>query len=467
MNGYSIEEATKIFMKEAKFHKILNVNDETEQKLINELKRCIQFDVIIQRLIKQSEEKKFNFNGEDVIPYVNLMNLHNFFIANTVDDPNLNGIHIDNMGFYSFEFLENKLKESSIYLPKRKAKLKDIKEVNYDKLLKEFDNAYYQSRRLSDDGKNQKKDRSSLTPKQQRLLTTNECYSPKYYNFISRQYTNINHDTKEKKICTAWYTPISSANVMSFLLFYNRPFQLPSYYLFNGKVDDLIEKSIEQLKRRNKKSVTNNAIRSLIYNIMCFIDDKHLNNYLEESNYHQAVFVDKVLFLAKVDYFYNWVIFTSCFDDSYLYLKGEVDNDFANEYFMKKTSIPYKRKDTAINYLFFTKWYLLSLAKFIRFYNNFDFIKLLESVIEYYDEISKKEIRSNQDLLSDLYKSKEILDLMIIHDMEKESREINVSLLVKLTSIYCKKLSPVIKIKNLNDFINMFPNLLNNDFEKK
>lgn len=471
MNNYSIEESMRMFMNEVESCKIVNIDDEAQQKLIIELKRCIKFDVEIQRLIQIGENLKFNFEDKSVKAYVNLVNLHNFSIAKYNDDPGLEGIHMDNMGLYTFEFLEDKLEKTSIYVPKRKAKLDkwDIREVSYDRLLEEFDNIYYQSERLSDDSKKEKKDRPSLSPKQIDLLKRKDSISfTKYYDFISRQYPKtVGEDAKDKEYITAWYTSIDSANVMSFLLFYNKPFKLP-YHLFDYD-DDTIEKSIKKLKIKNKKITTSNAIRALIYNIMFFIDDKHLNNYLEDNNYHRAVYVDKVIFLAKIDYLFNWILFSSCFSDCPLYLKNDADNtffvDFASEYLMRETSYPNKKKENAINHLFFTKWYFLALIKFVKYYSTSNFIKLLDSITEYYNEISKNLHQSKEDMLSDLYQSKDMLDMMIIYNMEKES-EVNFSLLLKLSSIYCKKVSQIIKIKNLNEFVSTFSSLINSNFEK-
>lgn len=338
-------------------------------------------------------------------------------------DEQIKGIHLDNIGILTFEQLEKRLSKSSIYIPKRKSKFEEnIKEINFDYLYSIYDYEYLEKRRLSNVNVNESKktkliSRSSLHNDKIALLQNakQKLVEARYlpFRYISNEYKRTNNGSKINRV---FYAPICCSNVISFLLFYNKPFKFVND-LYND--DGAFKRSADQVRSQKKASET--PVRSMLSNISQFINDNNLDNYhyldkngnkiylINDDNFKEALYVDRLLFLKKIDYIFNFMLFSCCFDDFELY-SSQIDSDFAYEYLMKKSSISEKKFGSHnFNNLFVTKFYILYLLKNLPTYSISAFISLMESIDSYFENLSRFNLPSDKiALVKDLYNLKDI-----------------------------------------------------------
>ena len=456
-------------------------SDKNEQKLdkyalelwidtiVEQIKKCIVYDIKIKKLVDICEDIKFKYNDEDVTAYVNIVNLHNYEDT----DEQIKGIHLDNIGILTFEQLEKRLSKSSIYIPKRKSKFEEnIKEINFDYLYSIYDYEYLEKRRLSNINDNESKrakliSRSSLHNDKITLLQDYSKLDYLPFRYLCNNYKRTNNDSKINRV---FYAPICCSNVISFLLFYNKPFKFVNdLYNKNGA----FKRSADQVRSQKKASET--PVRSMLSNISQFINDDNLDNYhyldkngnkiylINDDNFKEALYVDKLLFLKKIDYIFNFMLFSCCFDDFELYY-NKIDNDFAYEYLMKKSSISEKKLSSHnFNNLFVTKFYILYLLKYLRTYNISAFISLMESIDSYFENLSRFNLPSDKSaLVKDLYNLKDIfgdnsdlLNILMPKSMSNNPN-VNIKLLNTLSNLITQKTSAVDIVFNLNDFTNKF-----------
>lgn len=449
-----------------------NVQELWIDKIVEHIKKCIVYDIEIKKLIDICEDIKFKYNDEEVTPYVNIVNLHNYEDA----DKQIKGIHLDNIGILTFEQLEKRLSKSSIYIPKRKSKFEEnIKEINFDYLYSIYDYEYLEKRRLSNVNDNESKktkliSRSSLHNDKIALLqnTKQKLVGARYlpFRYISNEYKRTNNGSKINRV---FYAPICCSNVISFLLFYNKPFKFVND-LYND--EGAFKRSADQVRSQKKASET--PVRSMLSNISQFINDNNLDNYhyldkngnkiylINDDNFKEALYVDRLLFLKKIDYIFNFMLFSCCFDDFELY-SSQIDSDFAYEYLMKKSSISEKKFGSHnFNNLFVTKFYILYLLKNLPTYSISAFISLMESIDSYFENLSRFNLPSDKiALVKDLYNLKDIFgdnsDFLNILMPKSISNNPNVKikLLNTLSYLITEKVCPV-KRFNPNDFINQF-----------
>lgn len=445
-----------------------NVQELWIDKIVEHIKKCIVYDIEIKKLIDICEDIKFKYNDEEVTPYVNIVNLHNYEDA----DKQIKGIHLDNIGILTFEQLEKKLSKSSIYIPKRKSKFEEnIKEINFDYLYSIYDYKYLEKRRLSNsnDSKSKKTKLISRSSLHNDKITLLQNYSKLDYlpfRYIFNEYKRTNNDSKINRV---FYAPIACSNVISFLLFYNKPFKFVND-LYND--DGAFKRSADQVRSQKKASET--PVRSMLSNISQFINDNNLDNYhyldkngnkiylINDDNFKEALYVDRLLFLKKIDYIFNFMLFSCCFDDFELY-SSQIDSDFAYEYLMKKSSISEKKFGSHnFNNLFVTKFYILYLLKNLPTYSISAFISLMESIDSYFENLSRFNLPSDKiALVKDLYNLKDIFgdnsDFLNILMPKSISNNPNVKikLLNTLSYLITEKVCPV-KRFNPNDFINKF-----------
>jgi|GEM_PF-6100860 len=447
-----------------------NVQELWIDKIVEHIKKCIVYDIEIKKLIDICEDIKFKYNDEDVTAYVNIVNLHNYEDT----DEQIKGIHLDNIGILTFEQLEKRLSKSSIYIPKRKSKFEEnIKEINFDYLYSIYDYEYLEKRRLSNVNESKKAkliSRSSLHNDKIALLqnTKQKLEEARYlpFRYISNEYKRTNNGSKINRV---FYAPICCSNVISFLLFYNKPFKfINDLYNTNGA----FKRSADQVRSQKKASET--PVRSMLSNISQFINDDNLDNYhyldkngnkiylISDDNFKEALYVDRLLFLKKIDYIFNFMLFSCCFDDFELY-SSQIDSDFAYEYLMKKSSISEKKFSSHnFNDLFVTKFYILYLLKNLPTYSISAFISLMESIDSYFENLSRFNLPNDKiTLVKDLYNLKDIFgdnsDLLNILMPKSVSNNPNVKikLLNTLSYLITEKVCPV-KRFNPNDFINKF-----------
>lgn len=445
-----------------------NVQELWIDKIVEHIKKCIVYDIEIKKLIDICENIKFKYNDEEVTPYVNIVNLHNYEDA----DKQIKGIHLDNIGILTFEQLEKKLSKSSIYIPKRKSKFEEnIKEINFDYLYSIYDYKYLEKRRLSNsnDSKSKKTKLISRSSLHNDKITLLQNYSKLDYlpfRYIFNEYKRTNNDSKINRV---FYAPIACSNVISFLLFYNKPFKFVND-LYND--EGAFKRSADQVRSQKKASET--PVRSMLSNISQFINDNNLDNYhyldkngnkiylINDDNFKEALYVDRLLFLKKIDYIFNFMLFSCCFDDFELY-SSQIDSDFAYEYLMKKSSISEKKFGSHnFNNLFVTKFYILYLLKNLPTYSISAFISLMESIDSYFENLSRFNLPSDKiALVKDLYNLKDIFgdnsDFLNILMPKSISNNPNVKikLLNTLSYLITEKVCPV-KRFNPNDFINKF-----------
>ena len=445
-----------------------NVQELWIDKIVEHIKKCIIYDIEIKKLIDICEDIKFKYNDEEVTPYVNIVNLHNYEDA----DKQIKGIHLDNIGILTFEQLEKKLSKSSIYIPKRKSKFEEnIKEINFDYLYSIYDYKYLEKRRLSNsnDSKSKKTKLISRSSLHNDKITLLQNYSKLDYlpfRYIFNEYKLTNNDSKINRV---FYAPIACSNVISFLLFYNKPFKFVND-LYND--EGAFKRSADQVRSQKKASET--PVRSMLSNISQFINDNNLDNYhyldkngnkiylINDDNFKEALYVDRLLFLKKIDYIFNFMLFSCCFDDFELY-SSQIDSDFAYEYLMKKSSISEKKFGSHnFNNLFVTKFYILYLLKNLPTYSISAFISLMESIDSYFENLSRFNLPSDKiALVKDLYNLKDIFgdnsDFLNILMPKSISNNPNVKikLLNTLSYLITEKVCPV-KRFNPNDFINKF-----------
>lgn len=445
-----------------------NVQELWIDKIVEHIKKCIVYDIEIKKLIDICEDIKFKYNDEEVTPYVNIVNLHNYEDA----DKQIKGIHLDNIGILTFEQLEKKLSKSSIYIPKRKSKFEEnIKEINFDYLYSIYDYKYLEKRRLSNsnDSKSKKTKLISRSSLHNDKITLLQNYSKLDYlpfRYIFNEYKRTNNDSKINRV---FYAPIACSNVISFLLFYNKPFKFVND-LYND--EGAFKRSTDQVRSQKKASET--PVRSMLSNISQFINDNNLDNYhyldkngnkiylINDDNFKEALYVDRLLFLKKIDYIFNFMLFSCCFDDFELY-SSQIDSDFAYEYLMKKSSISEKKFGSHnFNNLFVTKFYILYLLKNLPTYSISAFISLMESIDSYFENLSRFNLPSDKiALVKDLYNLKDIFgdnsDFLNILMPKSISNNPNVKikLLNTLSYLITEKVCPV-KRFNPNDFINKF-----------
>lgn len=445
-----------------------NVQELWIDKIVEHIKKCIIYDIEIKKLIDICEDIKFKYNDEEVTPYVNIVNLHNYEDA----DKQIKGIHLDNIGILTFEQLEKKLSKSSIYIPKRKSKFEEnIKEINFDYLYSIYDYKYLEKRRLSNsnDSKSKKTKLISRSSLHNDKITLLQNYSKLDYlpfRYIFNEYKRTNNDSKINRV---FYAPIACSNVISFLLFYNKPFKFVND-LYND--EGAFKRSADQVRSQKKASET--PVRSMLSNISQFINDNNLDNYhyldkngnkiylINDDNFKEALYVDRLLFLKKIDYIFNFMLFSCCFDDFELY-SSQIDSDFAYEYLMKKSSISEKKFGSHnFNNLFVTKFYILYLLKNLPTYSISAFISLMESIDSYFENLSRFNLPSDKiALVKDLYNLKDIFgdnsDFLNILMPKSISNNPNVKikLLNTLSYLITEKVCPV-KRFNPNDFINKF-----------
>lgn len=475
-----IEIAIQNFFQASELKEILKKFYETDKnvqelwidKIVEHIKKCIVYDIEIKKLIDICEDIKFKYNDEDVTAYVNIVNLHNYEDT----DEQIKGIHLDNIGILTFEQLEKRLSKSSIYIPKRKSKFEEnIKEINFDYLYSIYDYEYLEKRRLSNVNDNESKktkliSRSSLHNDKIALLqnTKQKLVEARYlpFRYISNEYKRTNNGSKINRV---FYAPICCSNVISFLLFYNKPFKFVND-LYND--DGAFKRSADQVRSQKKASET--PVRSMLSNISQFINDNNLDNYhyldkngnkiylINDDNFKEALYVDRLLFLKKIDYIFNFMLFSCCFDDFELY-SSQIDSDFAYEYLMKKSSISEKKFGSHnFNNLFVTKFYILYLLKNLPTYSISAFISLMESIDSYFENLSRFNLPSDKiALVKDLYNLKDIFgdnsDFLNILMPKSISNNPNVKikLLNTLSYLITEKVCPV-KRFNPNDFINKF-----------
>lgn len=461
-----------------KIEQKLNKNDQKFDKyalelwidtIVEQIKKCIVYDIEIKKLIDICEDIKFKYNDEDVTPYVNIVNLHNYEDT----DEQIKGIHLDNIGILTFEQLEKRLSKSCIYIPKRKSKFgENIKEINFDYLYSIYDYEYLEKRRLSNINDNESKrakliSRSSLHNDKITLLQDYSKLDYLPFRYLCNDYKRTNNGSKINRV---FYAPICCSNVISFLLFYNKPFKFVND-LYNK--DGAFKRSADQVRSQKKASET--PVRSMLSNISQFINDDNLDNYhyldkngnkiylINDDNFKEALYVDRLLFLKKIDYIFNFMLFSCCFDDFELY-SSQIDSDFAYEYLMKKSSISEKKFSSHnFNDLFVTKFYILYLLKKLRTYNINAFISLMESIDSYFEDLSRFNLPSDKSaLVKDLYNLKDILEdnsnfLNILMPKSMSSNpNAHIKLLNTLSNLITKKTSAVDRIFNLNDFTNKF-----------
>lgn len=445
-----------------------NVQELWIDKIVEHIKKCIVYDIEIKKLIDICEDIKFKYNDEEVTPYVNIVNLHNYEDA----DKQIKGIHLDNIGILTFEQLEKKLSKSSIYIPKRKSKFEEnIKEINFDYLYSIYDYKYLEKRRLSNsnDSKSKKTKLISRSSLHNDKITLLQNYSKLDYlpfRYIFNEYKRTNNDSKINRV---FYAPIACSNVISFLLFYNKPFKFVND-LYND--EGAFKRSADQVRSQKKASET--PVRSMLSNISQFINDNNLDNYhyldkngnkiylINDDNFKEALYVDRLLFLKKIDYIFNFMLFSCCFDDFELY-SSQIDSDFAYEYLMKKSSISEKKFSSHnFNDLFVTKFYILYLLKNLPTYSISAFISLMESIDSYFENLSRFNLPNDKiTLVKDLYNLKDIFgdnsDFLNILMPKSVSNNPNVKikLLNTLSYLITEKVCPV-KRFNPNDFINKF-----------
>lgn len=475
-----IEIAIQNFFQASELKEILKKFYETDKnvqelwidKIVEHIKKCIVYDIEIKKLIDICEDIKFKYNDEDVTAYVNIVNLHNYEDT----DEQIKGIHLDNIGILTFEQLEKRLSKSSIYIPKRKSKFEEnIKEINFDYLYSIYDYEYLEKRRLSNVNDNESKktkliSRSSLHNDKIALLqnTKQKLVEARYlpFRYISNEYKRTNNGSKINRV---FYAPICCSNVISFLLFYNKPFKFVND-LYND--DGAFKRSADQVRSQKKASET--PVRSMLSNISQFINDNNLDNYhyldkngnkiylISDDNFKEALYVDRLLFLKKIDYIFNFMLFSCCFDDFELY-SSQIDSDFAYEYLMKKSSISEKKFSSHnFNDLFVTKFYILYLLKNLPTYSISAFISLMESIDSYFENLSRFNLPNDKiTLVKDLYNLKDIFgdnsDFLNILMPKSVSNNPNVKikLLNTLSYLITEKVCPV-KRFNPNDFINKF-----------
>ena len=475
-----IEIAIQNFFQASELKEILKKFYETDKnvqelwidKIVEHIKKCIVYDIEIKKLIDICEDIKFKYNDEDVTAYVNIVNLHNYEDT----DEQIKGIHLDNIGILTFEQLEKRLSKSSIYIPKRKSKFEEnIKEINFDYLYSIYDYEYLEKRRLSNVNDNESKktkliSRSSLHNDKIALLqnTKQKLVEARYlpFRYISNEYKRTNNGSKINRV---FYAPIACSNVISFLLFYNKPFKFVND-LYND--EGAFKRSADQVRSQKKASET--PVRSMLSNISQFINDNNLDNYhyldkngnkiylINDDNFKEALYVDRLLFLKKIDYIFNFMLFSCCFDDFELY-SSQIDSDFAYEYLMKKSSISEKKFGSHnFNNLFVTKFYILYLLKNLPTYSISAFISLMESIDSYFENLSRFNLPSDKiALVKDLYNLKDIFgdnsDFLNILMPKSISNNPNVKikLLNTLSYLITEKVCPV-KRFNPNDFINKF-----------
>lgn len=472
-----IKTAAQIYFQEPRLKEILKNFYETDEniqelwidKIVEHIKKCIVYDIEIKKLIDICEDIKFKYNDEEVTPYVNIVNLHNYEDA----DKQIKGIHLDNIGILTFEQLEKRLSKSSIYIPKRKSKFEEnIKEINFDYLYSIYDYEYLEKRRLSNINDNESKrakliSRSSLHNDKITLLQNYLKLDYLPFRYIFNEYKRTNNDSKINRV---FYAPITCSNVISFLLFYNKPFKfINDLYNTNGA----FKKSADQVRSQKKASET--PVRSMLSNISQFINDDNLDNYhyldkngnkiylINDDNFKEALYVDRLLFLKKIDYIFNFMLFSCCFDDFELY-SSQIDSDFAYEYLMKKSSISEKKFSSHnFNDLFVTKFYILYLLKNLPIYSISAFISLMESIDSYFENLSRFNLPNDKiTLVKDLYNLKDIfgdnndfLNILMPKSISN-SPNVKIKLLNTLSYLITEKYCPVKRFTPPNDFINKF-----------
>ena len=471
-----IKVAIQIFFQEPGLNRNLKLFFETDKnvkelwidKIVEHIKKCIVYDIKIKKLIDICEDIKFKYNDEDVTAYVNIVNLHNYEDT----DEQIKGIHLDNIGILTFEQLEKRLSKSCIYIPKRKSKFEEnIKEINFDYLYSIYDYKYLEKRRLSNsnDSKSKKTkliSRSSLHNDKITLLQNYSKLDCLPFRYIFNEYKRTNNDSKINRV---FYAPICCSNVISFLLFYNKPFKFVND-LYNK--DGAFKRSADQVRSQKKASET--PVRSMLSNISQFINDDNLDNYhyldkngnkiylINDDNFKEALYVDRLLFLKKIDYIFNFMLFSCCFDDFELY-SSQIDSDFAYEYLMKKSSISEKKFSSHnFNNLFVTKFYILYLLKNLPTYSISAFISLMESIDSYFENLSRFNLPSDKiALVKDLYNLKDIfgdnsdfLNILMPKSISS-SPNVKIKLLNTLSYLITEKYCPVTRF-NPNDFINKF-----------
>lgn len=472
-----IKTAAQIYFQEPGLKEILknfyktdeNIQELWIDKIVEHIKKCIVYDIEIKKLIDICEDIKFKYNDEEVTPYVNIVNLHNYEDA----DKQIKGIHLDNIGILTFEQLEKRLSKSSIYIPKRKSKFEEnIKEINFDYLYSIYDYEYLEKRRLSNINDNESKrakliSRSSLHNDKITLLQNYLKLDYLPFRYIFNEYKRTNNDSKINRV---FYAPITCSNVISFLLFYNKPFKfINDLYNTNGA----FKKSADQVRSQKKASET--PVRSMLSNISQFINDDNLDNYhyldkngnkiylINDDNFKEALYVDRLLFLKKIDYIFNFMLFSCCFDDFELY-SSQIDSDFAYEYLMKKSSISEKKFSSHnFNDLFVTKFYILYLLKNLPVYSISAFISLMESIDSYFENLSRFNLPNDKiTLVKDLYNLKDIfgdnndfLNILMPKSISN-SPNVKIKLLNTLSYLITEKYCPVKRFTPPNDFINKF-----------
>lgn len=87
------------------------------------------------------------------------------------------------------------------------------------------------------------------------------------FRYISNEYKRTNNGSKINRV---FYAPICCSNVISFLLFYNKPFKFVND-LYND--DGAFKRSADQVRSQKKASET--PVRSMLSNISQFINDNN------------------------------------------------------------------------------------------------------------------------------------------------------------------------------------------------
>ena len=463
----------------------IDLNDSGRKyakKIAAQIHKCITYDVEIQKLIDICNKTTFKYDNEDVFAYINVVNLHNY----EDEDEDIKGIHLDDLGLLTFEQLENKLNKSSIYVPKRKSKFKfniyDIKEINFDYLYSIYDRDFLEKRRLKNtDECNLKKvkliSRPSLNRDKVRLLLNMNPIKSMPFNVVCKEYKKSSTSTQTNRV---FYTPNGSSNVLSFILFYNKPFKLIEDFYTSGGA---FEKSVIQTK--NQKKTTETPVRSLLVNINRFINDSNLENYYyidndnnkiflkDSDDFNKALYVDKLLFLEKIDFIFNWILFSCCFSDFDVYSEG-IDSDFAYKYLMSNSKFADKNYSSltddkgpsisnTFSYLFLTKFYILYLLKCIPRYDIGAFVTLMNCINSQFKTLWYSNFSSDKDaLVSDLYNikniklnNKNILDSMMPSNLS-DVPDVKIGLLNDLSLGIIKKESAGKRIFSLKDLSDKF-----------
>lgn len=467
MDELCLEKSFLNFLKEVSERNLVIIDEATEYTMIEQLKKCILFDVEIQKLIEYSNDSELNAN-------VNVLTLHNNTVPKQISISKRNKIHLDNMGFFSFEYLEQlKVKEnkeySFIYVPKKKTNdLKiqneeiinsriinkdlllgnnDKKLVSYDRILKEYDYDYFKNQRC--DLNDKVKSRVSLSKTQHKVLKAEIKNHKESSCFLDNVY-KIGYLPKKDADGTIYidesakYTNISCANIVSFLFYYNRPNDFYLYELF--KKDD---------KSDDRKERFSCMINHILDNIQWFADNQELKKYLKNDDLYQNILlVDKIIFMQKLDYLFNWILFSSCYEKHPLYIKEKGnDNIYAFLRLMNLTSLRNKKVNYSfyeINNMFFSKWYLLSLVKFIKIYDDLSFDNLIYAMSDYFLKLKEKEYSKNE-MIDDLKQSENLFSEML-GEGNVENNRTNYTILNILSDSFTKMHNPVVRLNKLKDF---------------